>query len=80
MNIEEFIKERIKSVDELRAVLLFHASPEVARNVDETAGKLYIPPAAAAKVLDQLVTHGILTVAGNPPCYRFQPRHRNWQG
>ncbi|HEX3624537.1 MAG TPA: hypothetical protein VH280_03835 [Verrucomicrobiae bacterium] len=73
MNIEEFIKTQLGSVDELRAVLLFQSSPEVTRDADETAGKLYIPPASAAKVLESLVKKGILAVSDGPGRYIYRP-------
>jgi hypothetical protein len=77
LNIEEFIGTQIESLDELRAVLLFHSQPGVARDADEAAGKLYIPPAAATRVLDSLVKRGILAVQGEPRRYTYQPASKD---
>lgn len=74
MSIEEFIKSQLQSVDDLRALLLFHSNLEPTRDAEETASRLYIPPAAAATVLARLAERGFLTGAGEPPRYRFQPR------
>ena len=72
MNLEEFIKTYIESVDELRALLLFHANPDMEWDNMRAAGKLYVPPAMMAVILDRLTAKGFLTVAGDPPRYHFQ--------
>ena len=74
MNIEEFIKTHIESLDELRALLLFHAHAEMRRTADEVAGKLYILPEAAARLLARLTAKGFLAADGEPAYYRFQPQ------
>lgn len=75
MKIEEFIKSQIASVDELRALLLFRASPQTSRDADGTAVKLYIPPSVAANVLARLAAKGFLVADGERPnYYRFQPQ------
>lgn len=38
------------------------------------AGKLYVPPAILAVILERLTGKGFLAVAGDPPRYRFQPQ------
>ena len=76
MNIEEFIKAHIESVDELRALLLFHSQPEVARGVDETAGKLYMAPAGVATILETFAKKGFLAASGQPRRYVFRPESK----
>ena len=73
MNLEEFIKTRIESVDELRVLLLFHARPQSDWCAEEIVQNLYLPPALVAVVLPRLVAKGLLSSAGDPPRYRFQP-------
>lgn len=74
MNLEEFIKTQIESVDELRALLMFHANPQVEWDTMVMAVKLYIQPAAAAAVLARLTAKGFLVASGGPNHYRFQPQ------
>ncbi|HEX3890692.1 MAG TPA: hypothetical protein VHX90_07565 [Verrucomicrobiae bacterium] len=74
MNLEEFIRTQIESVDDLRALLMFHASPQVEWDTMVTAVKLYIQPDAAAAVLARLAAKGFLVASGGPNHYRFQPQ------
>lgn len=74
MNIQEFIKANIESIDELRSLLLFYSAPGLARNAEEIAGKLYITPAAAAKVLARLAARKFVAGEEEPPRYRFLPQ------
>ena len=74
MNLEEFIKTHIESVDELRALLLFHANQNMEWDTMGAAGKLYVPPAMVAAILERLTSKGFLIVTSDPPRYRFQPQ------
>lgn len=74
MNLEEFIKTQLSSVDELRALLLLHSNPSVEWDGAALAGKLYVQPAAAMSILKQLSAKGFLVAAGDPIRYRFQPQ------
>ena len=61
-------------MDELRALLLFHANSNTSWDIMTAAGKLYIPPAMVAMLLERLTAKGFLAVAGDPSRYRFQPQ------
>ncbi|HEY1718110.1 MAG TPA: hypothetical protein VGH42_07425 [Verrucomicrobiae bacterium] len=74
MKLEEFIKTQIKSVDELRVLLLFHAHPQAEINADEVSAQLYISPASSSAVLTRLAAKGFLIAGGEPARYRFQPQ------
>ena len=73
MNLEEFIKSQIASVDDLRTLLLLSVNSGLDWNVNEVAGKLYLLPATAGAVLDRLTAKGLLTCSGEPPRFRYQP-------
>lgn len=74
MNLEEFIRTQIESVEELRALLLMYGDPQAEWGVMTAAGKLYIPPAILTVILERLTAKKLLTAAGNPPRYRFKPQ------
>ena len=74
MNLEEFIKTQLESVDELRALLLLYSDPQKEWDVTAIAVKLYLRPAAAAAVLTRLAAKHFLVADGEPLRYRFQPR------
>lgn len=73
MNLEDFIKSRIESVDDLRTLLLFHGAPQAQIDANELAGKLYLPPATAAAVLARLAAKELLAVCEGTDRYRYQP-------
>ena len=74
MNLIEFIKTQIETVDDLRALLLFHTHPDVEWDANGIAGKLYIPPAMAREIATRLVSRRCVIALGNPPRFRFQPQ------
>jgi hypothetical protein len=74
LNLEEFIKTQLESVDDLRALLLLHSEPHVEWDALNLAVKLYIQPAAATAVLTRLTAKNFLTADGQPVRYRFQPQ------
>ncbi len=73
MNLEEFIKTRIGSVDELRALLLFHGGAQTEWDATGLAAKMYLRPADAAAVLARLVANGLLAPGREPAHFRYQP-------
>ena len=73
MNLEEFIKSRIETLDELRALLLFTRNPEAVWDAGGVAGKLYLASGTAAKVLARLAANGLLKGEGEPPRYCYRP-------
>ncbi len=52
--VRRFLSAYIDSVAHLEALLLLHTSPEREWTVDETAQRLYVPPAQAGAVLAAL--------------------------
>jgi predicted transcriptional regulator len=73
LNLEEFIKSKLESVDDLRALLLFHGHLGAEMDANEVAGKLYLQPVTAEAVLARLATKGLLTIASQPHRYQYQP-------
>ncbi|HEY3931807.1 MAG TPA: hypothetical protein VGM58_05500 [Verrucomicrobiae bacterium] len=73
MNLEEFIKTQLESVDDLRGLLLFHSNPQTEWDSTSLAVKLYIQPAAAAAVLARMAAKKFLIAEGQPVRYHFQP-------
>ena len=72
MDLEEFIRTQLESVDDLRALLLLHGTPQREWDVMSVAGKLYLPPERAKTVLERLAGKKFLAAASQPPRYRFQ--------
>ena len=73
--IEQFINDRINSVEQLEVLLLLRASPEKEWSAGEVSQKLYIQPDSAARRLADLHAGGLLVVseaAGS--LYRYGPR------
>ena len=73
MKLEEFIKTHIESVDDLRSLLLFHGAPQAQMDANEVAGKLYLPPITAEKILARLAAKGLLAGIAESRRYRYQP-------
>ena len=80
MNLEEFIRTRIESVDELRALLLCQGRSQADWDALEIAQKLYLQPPKTASVLAGLETKGLLVSAGEPPRYCVQPQSAELAG
>jgi hypothetical protein len=74
LSIEQFIREEIKTVDNLRAVLLLRSFPLLEWDTITVSGKLYLPPDSATQVLANLAARGLLVTNGAPPRYRYQPQ------
>lgn len=74
MNLEEFIKNQIKSVPELRALLFFQAFPQTDWDAAEVAPKLFLQPPMVTGILTELVSKGFLASTGDPPRFRYQPQ------
>ena len=73
MNLTEFIKTRVTSLNELRALLLFQSSPRVERDITEVGGKLYLRHSEAAAAINTLVARGILSSSDKPGHYLYRP-------
>jgi DNA-binding IclR family transcriptional regulator len=72
LNLEEFIKTQLESVDELRTLLLVQGAPQADWDATEIAQKLYLQPAVVTSVLEKLTAKGFVTSAAQPR-YRYQP-------
>jgi hypothetical protein len=73
LNLEDFIKTQLDSVEELRALLLFHSDLQREWNIVAIVTELHVPPPMAAAILEKLVTKHFLVADGGPGRYRFQP-------
>jgi hypothetical protein len=73
LNPAEFIKAKVKTVDDLRALLLFQANPDIEMDATDVARKLYLPPATAAVILVKLAERGLLGRGSLESRYRYQP-------
>lgn len=70
--IEHFIMDEIDTVPHLEALLLLWNSRPKRWSVDEMAGALYIPPAAARNILRSLTRRRFLESVGeDPESYRY---------
>jgi hypothetical protein len=57
--IQELLKERVRTIDELEAMLLLRADPESLWDDERLAAALQVSPALAHAVLDELERAGI---------------------
>lgn len=69
--VRELIAERLDSVPELEAVLLFRENPGRTWTAEEAGTRLYVSTTVAAHVLDTLAGRGFFTATGE--AYRYQP-------
>ena len=74
MNLEEFIKTRIGSLNELRTLLLFRARANTDCDATEVSGKLYLKHPDSAAAITALVAHGLLVPSDKRDHFRYQPR------
>ncbi len=61
-------------MDQLRAMLLLHASPQAEWDATDVGTRLYLTPALAAVVLARLEANGLLVSRGEPRRYQYQPQ------
>lgn len=69
--VRALIAERIDSVPELEAVLLFRADPQRAWTAEEAGRRLYVSTTVAAHVLAELRERGFFVQVGD--AYRYEP-------
>lgn len=69
--VRELIAERLDSVPELEAVLLFRENPARAWTPEDAGTRLYVSTTVAMHVLDTLSARGFFAAAGGG--YRYQP-------
>ena len=68
-----FIDERIDSVPQLETLLMMRDEPQRAWSVDDVAARTYVPLAEAARVLDALHRHGLISPLGSGGGFSFSP-------
>lgn len=73
--IQRFIFQKINSVAQLEALLLFHADPQLEGRVSIIARRLYISDQEVAEILQHLLMKGFLAVSneGGVTVYTYQP-------
>lgn len=71
--IDQFIHDEIDSVPHLEALLLLWNSRPRPSSVDEMAHKLFVEPAFARQILQDLERQGLITVSGTLEQYGYQP-------
>jgi hypothetical protein len=69
--VRDLIAERLDSVPELEAVLLFRENPGRTWTAEEAGTRLYVSTTVAAYVLDTLAARGFFAPTGD--AYRYQP-------
>lgn len=69
--VRELIAERLDSVPELEAVLLFRDNPGRAWTAEEAGTRLYVSTTVATHVLDTLAARGFFVATDGS--YRYQP-------
>lgn len=72
--VQQFVRNHIRSLDELEVLLLVSALPDREWSVDAVYGVVLSNPALVLKRLEGFVEAGFLTRSGEPPLYRFAPR------
>lgn len=79
-DVAQFIVERIDSVAQMEALLLFRSHPTQEWSVEELAKRLYITQKQTADLLSSLCAHEILVaISGESPKYRYQPGSKKLQ-
>ena len=70
-NLEQFLRERLPSVEQVEIVLLLRRTPERAFSAPEVAQELSTPPESTAMRLFLLASNGVLRFEGaGIPRYR----------
>jgi hypothetical protein len=79
-DVARFILERIDSVAQMEALLLFRSHPTQEWSGEELAKRLYISEKQTADLMSGLCTHEILVaISSEPPKYRYQPGSKELQ-
>jgi hypothetical protein len=70
----QFIVDHLDSVPHLEALLLIWQNPAIGWTAGVLAGRIYVSPAVARDVLEDLHRQGVLRIEGSPELiYFFQP-------
>jgi hypothetical protein len=73
-NIRRFLETSITSVTQLEVLLLLHRNAAQEWRASDVSHVLYIQPASAALLLDDLVTHGVVALINRSDRqYRYEP-------
>lgn len=66
-----FIDQYIDTVPHLEALLLLWQNTGTRWSVEQLAARIYVPPAAAKGILEDLLRHGMVQAEGTPAAYDF---------
>jgi hypothetical protein len=73
-DVAQFIIDKIDSVAQMEALLLFRNEPDEAWTVESLGGRLYINESQTVEIVNRLCTEGFLVVeASSPIRYRYEP-------
>lgn len=72
--VQQFVTDHIRSLDELEVLLLVSALPDREWSVNAVYGVVLSNPSLVARRLEGFVRAGFLTRQGNPPLYRSAPQ------
>ena len=67
-----FIEQYIETVPHLEALLLMRESQPKCWSIEQLAARIYVPPATARTILDDLARHGLVSAQGD--CHVFNPQ------
>ena len=73
-DVHRFILSRIESVEQLEVLLLMHRTPETGWTPEAIARELYSTPSSVRGRLDALVRQELVSPAGNPSIFHYQPK------
>ena len=72
--VREFVEKHIRSLDQLEVLLLVSARPDREWSVDDVYNVVRSSPTVVSERLESLVNMRILSRAGQPPLFRYQPQ------
>jgi hypothetical protein len=73
VTIEEFIRTKIETVDNLRVLLVLQSEPQTLWDAVTVSDRLQLRPDVATRVLEDLAAKGLIEVSSGPH-YRYGPR------
>jgi hypothetical protein len=78
--IEEFLRERVETYDQLAALLWFSEGSSEPRSARDTASALGMPEAAADDALKRLASAGLLRRVSGSARFRYEPARPELDG
>ncbi len=73
VEVQRFVAQHIKSLDQLEVLLLVSALPDREWSVDAVYKVVLSNPAIVAERLENFVKAGLLKSSGDPPLYSYGP-------